>query len=248
MADAVPNSSEAVRERSGVVASLLAEKGETLLYFFHGSLGSLDWRLSALEGGGKNFTLAIGLRQSIIVVHCSSFRLFLLSSCTQCSHVRWVETVLFLIDRRSAWAGLMLLATGSHSQQRCSTTTKGVKIKQWKGHACCYCIIALLSSIHLCSGYSFNLRPTHSANYALTWSTKIVHCFIVHYRYSDFTTAMDYYRLHTISIFFLLLRLILFFTKTVLFSFYYLDLYFLQRLQWRGRGNVRLNALRDNYW
>ena len=105
----------------------------------------------------------------------------------------------FVFGRRSAWAGLMLLATGSHSQQRCSITTTGVKIKQWKGHACCYCIIALLSSIHLCSGYSFKL--THSANYALTWSTKIVHCFIVLYRYSDFTTAMDYYRLHTISYF-----------------------------------------------
>jgi len=50
------------RERSGVVASLLAEKGKTLLQFCHGSLGSLDWRLSALEGGRKNFTLAIGLR------------------------------------------------------------------------------------------------------------------------------------------------------------------------------------------
>ena len=48
MADAVPNSSEAIRERSGVVASLLAEKGETLLQFCHGSLGSLDWRLTAL--------------------------------------------------------------------------------------------------------------------------------------------------------------------------------------------------------
>ena len=83
----------------------------------------------------------------------------------------------------------MLLASGSHSQQRCSTTTKGVKIKQWKrgSHACCYCIIALLSSIHLCSGYSFKL--THSANYALTWSTKIVH-----YRYSYFNTATQQQR------------------------------------------------------
>jgi len=62
MADAVPKSSEAIGERSGVVVSLLAEKGETLVQFFHGSLGSLDWRLPALEGGGKNFTLAIGLR------------------------------------------------------------------------------------------------------------------------------------------------------------------------------------------
>ena len=68
----------------------------------------------------------------------------------------------FVFDRRSAWAGLMLLAMGSHSQQRCSTTTKGVKTKQYKRgrHACCYCIIALPSSIHLCSGYSFSL--THS--------------------------------------------------------------------------------------
>ena len=48
MADAVPNSSEAIRERSGVVASLLAEKGETLLQFSHGSLGSNDRRLTAL--------------------------------------------------------------------------------------------------------------------------------------------------------------------------------------------------------
>jgi len=48
MADAVPNSSEAIRERSGVVASLLAEKGETLLQLCHGSLGSLDCRLTAL--------------------------------------------------------------------------------------------------------------------------------------------------------------------------------------------------------
>ena len=89
----------------------------------------------------------------------------------------------FVFDRRSAWAGLMLLATGSHSQQRCSTT-KGVKIKQWKrgSHACCCCIIALLSSVHFCSGYSLNL--THAANYALTWSTKVVH-----YRYSNFNTA-----------------------------------------------------------
>jgi len=48
MADAVLNSSEAIWERSGVVASFLAEKVETLLHFFHGSLGSLDWRLTAL--------------------------------------------------------------------------------------------------------------------------------------------------------------------------------------------------------
>jgi len=58
MADAVPNSSVAIRERSGVVASLLAEKGETLLRFCHGSLGSLDWRLTALVAED---TLAIGL-------------------------------------------------------------------------------------------------------------------------------------------------------------------------------------------
>jgi len=48
MADTVPNSSEAIRERFGVVASLLTEKGETLVQFCHGSLGSLDWRLTAL--------------------------------------------------------------------------------------------------------------------------------------------------------------------------------------------------------
>jgi len=48
MADAVPNSSEAIRERSGIVASLLAENGEMFLQFCHGSLGSLDWRLTML--------------------------------------------------------------------------------------------------------------------------------------------------------------------------------------------------------
>jgi len=48
MADAVPNSSDAIRERFGIVASLLTEKGEMLLRFCHGSLGSLDWRLTAL--------------------------------------------------------------------------------------------------------------------------------------------------------------------------------------------------------
>ena len=87
MADAVPYSSEAIRERSGVVASLLAEKGETLLQFFHGSLGSLDWRLSALEGGGKNFTLAIGLRAKynysslLIFSTLFTFQLYSVFSC-----------------------------------------------------------------------------------------------------------------------------------------------------------------------
>ena len=143
-------------------------------------------KLNTSQGGGKNFTLAIGLRAKynysslLIFSTLFTFQLYSVFSCA----LSWN---CFVFDRRPAWAGLMLLATGSHSQQRCSTTIKGVNIKQWKrgSHACCYCIIALLSSIHLWSGYSFNL--THSANYALTWSTKIVH-----YHYSNFNAAIDY--------------------------------------------------------
>jgi len=115
----------------------------------------------------------------------------------------------FVFDRRSAWAGLMLLSTGSHSQQRCSITTKGVKIKQWKGHACCYCIIALLSSIHLCSGYSFNL--THSANYT-RWLDLLKLCIIVIQTSIQQSTTKD---LILFPIFLLLFRLILFTTTLV---------------------------------
>jgi len=82
----VPNSSEAIRERSGVVASLLAEKSETLLQFFHGSLGSLlDWRLTALVAED---TLAIGLRAKynysslLIFSTLFTFQLYSVFSCS----------------------------------------------------------------------------------------------------------------------------------------------------------------------
>ena len=66
MADAVPNSSEAIRERSGVVASLLAQKGEMLLQFCHGSLGSLDWRLTTLVAEDSDCS------QSMVTLHFMS--------------------------------------------------------------------------------------------------------------------------------------------------------------------------------
>ena len=82
----MPNSSEAIRERSGVVASLLAEKGETLLRFFHGSLGSLDCRLTAMV---TEDTLAIGLRAKynysslLIFSTLFTFQLYSVFSCVE---------------------------------------------------------------------------------------------------------------------------------------------------------------------
>ena len=79
------NSSEAIRERYGVVASLLAEKGEMLLQFCHGSLGSLDWRLTALVAED---TLAIGLRAKcnysslLIFSTLFTFQLYSVFSCS----------------------------------------------------------------------------------------------------------------------------------------------------------------------
>jgi len=61
----VPNSSEAIMERSGVVASLLAEKGETLLQFCHGSLGSLYWRLTALVAEDSDCSQRLVTLQSL---------------------------------------------------------------------------------------------------------------------------------------------------------------------------------------